>query len=441
MIEEVGVPSLALMESAGRGVADTIRAWCSARGMVAPRTLVWCGPGNNGGDGYVVARHLAAAGWEVRALPVLPPRSDGCRAYHSVATALGLVGDLSEPALIVDAVYGTGQRVPLSVPALSLGTAKCIALDVPTGVEADSGQRIADFPAPDLTVTIGRYKPGLFADATASVLVDIGLELVANDPPEAWLVTGRPWIPEVIPSANKWDRGHVGVVAGSETMAGAAVLTCIGALRGGAGLVTLFTPRSAWSRLEGLPAEVMVAEPGGEGKCDVLVVGPGLGTGAGDESARLWRDFPGPAVFDADGLRSLTGPSAYPRLITPHAGEAARLLGEEWRLLEVDRLATARRLTMFGAAIYKGTHPVIAGTELHIVRGGNSVLGMGGSGDVLAGVCGGLAANARRDAQFSFEAVALAATWLQQAAASVCAVGTLPSEVARAIPLVRANLY
>jgi NAD(P)H-hydrate repair Nnr-like enzyme with NAD(P)H-hydrate dehydratase domain len=178
------------------------------------------------------------------------------------------------------------------------------------------------------------------------------------------------------------------------------------------------------------------------------VVGPGLGRAADEEVRRLWREFAGPAVFDADGLRALDGtPSPFPRILTPHAGEAAALIGAmegplpAWRDLEADRLATTRRLAALGSVIYKGACPVVSGSPLAVLDGRVPALGTGGSGDVLAGLCGALLANARgagsdRD---HTDSVALAAAWLHLEAGRRLPVGASASEIARAVATVRAE--
>ncbi len=429
VIEGLGLPSAVLMENAARGVAEAISRRYSPR-----PTLLLCGPGNNGGDGYVIARHLALMGWTVRALPLLPPSSPDCVLNFGVATRMGLVGPLNEHQLVIDAVFGTGQRAPLNLPPFDPGASPVVAVDVPTGIDADTGQRVGAFPSPACVVTIGRLKPFLFTAAYDYDLVDIGLERVASEAPEAVRVDAA-WVPPLRPDATKFDRGHVGVRAGSPEKTGAAVLACLGALRAGAGLVTLCIAREAWSRLGALPPEVMVVEPGAGFSPSAWVVGPGLGRAADEEVRRLWREFAGPAVFDADGLRALDGaPAGGPRVITPHAGEAAALLGGDWRALEADRLATARRLSAIAPCIYKGAHPIVSGTPLRVVPGARPALGTGGSGDVLAGVCGALLAQAPGA---DLADLALAACWLHQRAAADLPAGALPSEVAARIPALR----
>lgn len=440
LIGEVGIPSAVLMEHAGHLVAEVILRRYGPR-----RTVVLCGPGNNGGDGYVVARHLALAGAAVRAVAVLPPASVDCRVYAGVAARLGLVGEaeLEGAELVVDAVFGTGQRAPLAlppVPGLDAAVARgvpVVAVDVPTGVDADTGVRVGPFPPADRVVTIGRLKPFLFVDPRPYDLVDIGLEW-RGTPPEAVLVEAVD-LPAFRPADDKWSRGHVGVFAGSPEKAGAGVMAARAALRAGAGLVTLFVAREAWGRLGGLPPEVMVDAPGAFDRCDALVVGPGLGRAEDARVRALWAEWPRPAVVDADGLRALDGrPSPFPRLLTPHPGEAAHLLGEDWRVLEADRLATAARLGAIAPTIYKGACPVVTGRPLRVLAGGQPQLGTGGSGDVLAGVCGALLARARPADAAGVEAVAVQAAWLHQRAAALAGpVGVTASEIADALPRAR----
>lgn len=425
LIQDVGVPGAVLMEHAGHLVADAILARHPRPGKVA----ILCGPGNNGGDGYVVARHLAVRGIAVRCVPVTPPKTDDARTHAQVAERLGLVGPWDGADLVVDAIFGTGQRAPLVLPPLpSFDGLPLVALDVPTGIDADTGARLGDFPSPDFVVTIGRLKPFLFADPRPYTLVDIGLELRGTSP-EAILVDHVALAPFSAVDT-KWSRGHVGVYAGSEELAGAGVLACRGALRAGAGLVTLLTPRAAWGRLGALPAEVMVRERVDLDRYDALVVGPGLGRSADEEVRRLWATHPKPCVFDADALTALDGtPSAHPRLLTPHAGEAARLLGRPWRALESDRLATAHALRVIAPTIYKGACPVVTGSPIRILWGANPALATGGSGDVLAGVCGALLARHAPDEDI--EDIALAAAWLHQRAGALAGgVGVTASEIA-----------
>ncbi len=427
LIQDGGIPSAVLMEHAGHLAAEAI----IARFGRVP-TVIWCGPGNNGGDGYVIARHLHILGCRVAALALIPPASADCRMNFQIAKELGLVREALDPELIVDAVFGTGQRAPLvlEAPPWSGCGIPVVAVDVPTGIDADTGARVGDFPAADFVVVIGRLKPYLYVSPVEHVLADIGLEL-SGQGAEAECVDGIT-LPALPMTANKWVRGHVGVLAGSAEKAGAAILACRGAIRGGAGLVTLFIAREAWGRLGMLPPEVMLAEPGKYDGVDVLVAGPGAGRAMDADLRALWHTFPRPAVFDADAIRALgVAPAAapYPRILTPHAGEAAALLGEDWRALEADRFATAARLRPFGVTLYKGACPIVTGSPLRVIPGGNSALGTGGSGDVLAGLCGALFARLIDPID-----VATAAAFLHQRAGSTLAVGATASEIADAIP-------
>lgn len=424
MIHDVGVPSPVLMEHAGHLVADAIIARYGLR-----PTVIVCGPGNNGGDGYVIARHLSLRGATVLAVPLLPPTSADCVLHHGICARLGLVGTLptlDPTTLVVDAVFGTGQRAPLTLPTIEV-PGPAVAVDVPTGVDADTGVRIADFPRPSFVVTIGQHKPGLFVDPIPFTCVDIGIGRLATEPPDAiWLEAMEP-LPAAPLATNKWDRGHVGVLAGSPEKAGAGILASLGALRAGAGLVTLFVDRGAWSRLGQLPPEVMVDEPGRYDRCDVLVVGPGLGRGQDAHVRELWRSWPKPMVVDADGLRALDGtPSEHPRLLTPHAGEAAALLHADWRELEADRLKTSARLAAIAPTIYKGACPIVSGAPPWIVWGAAPALGTGGSGDVLSGVAGALLARKVPDA-------ALRATWSHAEAGRRLPIGATAREIADAV--------
>lgn len=449
LIDDVGVPSPVLVEHAAHLVADVLlRRYPDAR-----RVVVLCGPGNNGADGYAVARHLAIAGVAVRVVPVLEPVSADCQLHARVAENLGLVVPLpgadtpwnklfgAPPDLFVDAIFGTGQRAPVTIPAMWPFDAPLVAIDVPTGIDADTGARVGAFPAPARVVTIGRLKPFLFTAPIPWDLVDIGLELVADrrgDQPEAALLDAFTPTPFAL-DETKWSRGHVGIYAASEELAGAGVLAARGALAGGAGLVTLLAPERIWPRLGALPPEVMVRERTELERYDALVVGPGLGRESDFEVRAIWADLAIPCVFDADGLNALDGtPSPHLRLITPHAGEAGRLLQAPWRELEADRLATAARLRDIAPAIYKGGCPVVTGAPLRVIEGWNPQIATGGAGDVLAGLCGALLARARPKTRAEVETVALEAAWLHQRAGALAGgVGISAGNIADAISRAR----
>ena len=314
---DAGIAGRTLMEIAGQGAAQAIRERFSPRAVA-----VLCGPGNNGGDGYVVARALATTGYDVRIWAAAPPTTDDAKANRALCERLGvpIVPEIGTVDLKVDALLGTGQRdeprgaIAAGV-AMLRGDTPVVALDLPTGVHADTGQALGD-PAPAvLTVTFGRWKTGLLAEPGASlagdvVLVDIGLDLgarIGGIEPDAWLLEQADverMLRGIRRGEAKWDRGHVAVRAGG----GAAVLACHGAFRMGVGLDTLLAPETDWARIDGLWPEVILARPEAldANRHDALVMGPGLGD-TKDVSA-LWRDFPNPVVADADALAAVPAP-------------------------------------------------------------------------------------------------------------------------------------
>ncbi len=418
LIEGLGVPGAQLMELAGRGAAEILQAR-HPQGPVA----VLCGPGNNGGDGYVIARWLSLWGREVRLWASSPPTTADATTNRALCERmgiplLGLMDALRGATVCVDALLGTGQR---SAPRGSLGEGVAalqgrpgvVAIDLPTGVDADSGQKLGNlFVSAELTITLGALKPGVLYEPGATLagelaVVDIGLGLARlHDPslgePDAAVLEEadvRAWAPRLAPGAAKWDRGHVAIRAAG----GAAVLAAHGALRSGAGLVTLLAPRRDWDRLHGLLPEVILAEPGAldSRRHDVLVLGPALGLGEAEreEVLALWAEFPGPLVVDADALTLLGAAGAKgregPSVLTPHAAEAGRLLGRSRAEVEADRLGAARALGALvgpkGAALLKGRNTAVAGPAgLWVNPTGSPKLAVGGSGDVLAGMVGAL---------------------------------------------------
>lgn len=420
VITGLGVPGAQLMELAGRGAAEIIAAK-----MPPGPVAVLCGPGNNGGDGYVLARWLALWGREVRLWVALPPATPDAATNHALCQRMGLPllaldAALSGASVAVDALLGTGQRsaprgaILEGVRALA-GRSSVVAIDLPTGLDADTGQPLSkDVVAASRTIALGALKPGLLCEPGATLagtvdLVDIGLDLARlHDPalaePDARELSAEAvaaWTPALPLGAAKWDRGHVAIRANG----GAAVLAAHGALRGGAGLVTLLAHRQDWDRLHGLLPEIILAEPRAldSRRHDVLVLGPGLGTSPSEaeEVAALWVEHPGAVVADADALTLLADGVpplvTAPRVITPHVAEAARLLGRARAEVEGDRFGAARALLPWvgprGAALLKGRNTLIASPEgLLLNPTGSPRLATAGSGDVLAGLVGALLA-------------------------------------------------
>jgi hydroxyethylthiazole kinase-like uncharacterized protein yjeF len=419
---DAGIAGRTLMEIAGQGAAQAIRDRFTPRSVA-----VLCGPGNNGGDGYVVARALATTGYDVRIWAAAPPTTEDAKANRALCEKIGVpfATELGAVDLKVDALLGTGQRdAPRGAIAggvkLLHGKAPVVALDLPTGVHADTGQGLGEPARAALTVTFGRWKTGLLAEPGASiagevVLVDIGLDLgatVGSIEPDAWLLEGADvegMLRTIRPGEAKWDRGHVAVRAGG----GAAVLACHGAFRMGAGLVTLLAPEKDWPRIHGLWPEVILARPEAldANRHDALVVGPGLGDPK--DVAALWRDFPNAVVADADALATLAAPPPADRvrIVTPHAGEAGRMLGMSRIDVASDRFTAIRALERFGTPVLKGPWTLVGGGTPWVNPTGSDRLATAGSGDVLAGMIGGLLARGLGPRE-----AAATAVWLHGAA-------------------------
>lgn len=443
-IEELGIPGLTLMERAGRGVADAAAALAGGGG----RIVVVCGGGNNGGDGYVAARLLRDAGRDARAVALVPAgrlspdaravREQAERAGVPVQDGLGAPLGAGAGDVVVDAILGTGLARPpegafaaaiAAVEAARLAGAAVVAVDVPSGLSADTGRPLGACVRATRTVTFAFLKRGLavhpgLALAGDVTVVDIGIppEAAGRVPVSCELLTeadARALLPARPPEAHKGDAGRLLVVAGSPGKTGAAHLALTGALRGGAGLVTLAArPEVFPLALAGRPEAMSAALPGdgpldaadlpalraaAEG-VDALVIGPGIprGPGTGDALRALLSAAGKPAVVDADGLNALADHPerlaglGVPLVLTPHPGEMARLCGKSTAEVQADRIDLARdRARAWGAAVVlKGARTVVAGpgAPAAIVPTGNAGLATGGTGDVLAGLCGALLA-------------------------------------------------
>jgi ADP-dependent NAD(P)H-hydrate dehydratase / NAD(P)H-hydrate epimerase len=425
VIEDLGVPGAALMEIAARGVAKAI---ARSHGEDARRgTVVVCGGGNNGGDGYAVARWLDQLGFPVAIWSIDDASRGDAAIMREAARRLQLpeVDGLGEAWLIVDGLFGTGLDRPVTgrkaevIAAMNAHPAPVVAIDVPSGLHSDTGTVMGVAVEAVHTVVLGRYKAGLFAGAGPDLagqvtLVDLGLDALAT------YADAAAELPEPADLAPLWPvrgagdhknrSGHLLVIAGSANMAGAAILTCRGAFAAGVGLVTLVAPRGAVARLERLPPEVMLLVHGdGDVLTDVpasalhgrtaIAAGPGLGGGQPLSDAlvaglrAVWAG-PVPAVFDADALIAAEGPTTAPRVITPHPGEAARRLGTTAAAIEADRFAAVERLADGPTALLKGRYTLVAtpGRRVSINPRNSPVLATGGSGDVLTGVIGALLA-------------------------------------------------
>ncbi|MBV6696471.1 NAD(P)H-hydrate dehydratase [Kitasatospora aureofaciens] len=421
------LPEGTLMQRAAAGLAATCaRLLTGRRGRVyGSRVVVLAGSGDNGGDALYAGAALARRGARVTAVLLAPERVHvgglaavrAARGRVVVEQEVGLA-DFSRADLVLDGIVGIGGRGGLRAEARPYAEAArrgvVVAVDLPSGVDADTGEVPGEALRADVTVCFGTYKPGLLIDPGASYagtvqLVGIGLELPVPDVTALQHADVAALLPVPGVESDKYRRGVVGVAAGSATYPGAAVLAVAGALRGGAGAVR-YVGAAAEEVVRRFP-EALVTEggPHGAGRVQAWVVGPGGGEGARQALAEaLASDVP--VLVDADGLTELArlGPDALagrtaPTLLTPHTGEAARLLaGADGTPppaagdLAAARLTTARRLAAAYRAtvLLKGSTTVIAdpGGAVRVNPTGTSWLATAGSGDVLAGLAGSLLA-------------------------------------------------
>ncbi len=419
----------ALMQRAARACWEQIRA----RWPAADALGVVCGRGNNGGDGYEIARLARAAGWSVWIVaPYGAPEGTGdahraCEAWGATAGAaapLPFEGALPPCAVLVDALFGTGlkrrldaraQAVVAAINALRNTGTKVVAADIPSGLDASSG---AVFDAAcvqaDLTVTFIGRKLGLYtgegpqrAGEVCFADLDVPAEIGAGLMPLASL-QARAQLAAVLPrrsrTAHKGDHGHVAVIGGNRGMAGAALLAGRAALRAGAGLVSLLTCSEHTAALTAAQPELMchagddlAAARALLRRADVIALGPGLGT---DDWARaLWSvalDAGKPLVLDADALNllALEPLPVADAVLTPHPGEAARLLGCRAADVQADRLAALRALEQRYAAsiVLKGAGTLVSGAPPQLCPFGNPGMAVGGMGDALTGIVAALRA-------------------------------------------------
>ncbi len=416
------LPEGALMQRAAAGLAA---ACADVLGRVyGSRVVLLVGSGDNGGDALYAGARLARRGAGVRAVLLTPGRAHAGglaalrRAGGSVVSDAGGAVELVEQAdLVVDGIVGIGGKGGLRENAVPLaeaarrGRGVVVAVDLPSGVDADTGEVRGAAVRADVTVTFGAYKPGLLIDPAreyAGVVrfVGIGLETVGARAPEVEALQHADvarLLPVPAAESDKYRRGVVGVAAGSARYPGAAVLAVGGALRGGAGAVRYVGPAGG-AVLARYP-ETLVSErgPARAGRVQAWVVGPGAGDDAATVGEVLAADVP--VLIDADGLRLAEvgavrgrGLRGVPTLMTPHAGEAAALLGVEREEVESGRLAAVRELAARyeAAVLLKGSTTVVAeaggGGAVRVNPTGTPWLATAGSGDVLSGLGGSLLA-------------------------------------------------
>jgi ADP-dependent NAD(P)H-hydrate dehydratase / NAD(P)H-hydrate epimerase len=450
-IEGLGVPGLVLMENAAIGVVDAI----AEAYPEAESAAIFCGPGNNGGDGLAIARHLAVRGYAVSVFLAFSGREARGDAGTQLAICrrMGLpiaeLGDLAdalaaarEADLIVDALFGTGIGRPLtgSLAALVEGLNDLpmprVAVDIPSGLHGSRPEIFGPHVLADLTVTFAAPKIAhVFPPAAGAVgelvVADLGIpaRLAERAEGDLHLSTAEelaPLVPERAADGHKGDYGHAVVVAGSPGKAGAAILAARAAVRAGAGLVTAAVPEPILPTVDLGSVESMTfalpAGPAGQlaaaavdrllafaqGK-SALALGPGLGQEEETAAAirRLVLAAPLPLVLDADGVNAFAGRAGElagrakegrATVLTPHPGEMGRLLGIPTREVQADRAATARRAARETGAVVvlKGHLTLIAVPgepgEVHVNPTGNPAMATGGTGDVLTGMLAGLLA-------------------------------------------------
>jgi len=447
-IEDLGVLGLVLMENAATGLVDVLReTWPAAR-----KVLILCGRGNNGGDGFAAARHLANGGHQVDLLVLADPEtlSKDARTNFRWSQAFGinvtvvggdnleaveerLLGH-SRPDVVVDALLGTGLDRPLEgrlaevVEMINRCPAPVISVDVPTGLSGSSARVFGPAVEADVCVTFAALMPchclpPACQECGEVVVVDIGI------PPDVLEAGAQTWwietddvgllLPQRPVGGHKGSFGHLLVVGGARGRGGAVSMAARAAVIGGAGLVTVAVPSPSLAVVDGACLEAMTFElpsddrgeavgPGGLekvfGRMTAVAVGPGLGTGKGSNAVlkAILREWRGPLVLDADALTMLADSldrlidREGPTVLTPHPGELGRLLGLGTEEVVADRVRAARDAARISGAIVvaKGFRTIIADPEgrTWINPTGDQHLATGGSGDVLTGLIGALMA-------------------------------------------------
>lgn len=467
---QFGVPGIDLMENAGAALTDAI-----VDSFSPVQTIILAGPGNNGGDGFVVARCLAEAGWPVTVASLGSP----CQLKGDAAIARdrwhGPIGTIEEAGLkgaglIVDALFGAGLARPVDGVAASMLSAAnesrvpIVAVDMPSGIDGDTGEELGVAARAEITVTFHRPKPGHYLlpgreHVGRLVVADIGIPKAVDDRFEIGLFANTPVLwsthwPRRSPAAHKYDHGHGVVLGGGIASSGAARLAARAALRAGAGLVTVLCPSSALPIYATSLAAVMVqpfAERDGsfeqyltDPRQNAFLAGPGAGVGAAlcKKVEAVLRSGKA-VVLDADALTSFAGASEKlfevtrengAALMTPHEGEFSRLFG-----LEGDKLSRAQRAATLSAAtvLLKGADTIVAhpNGRASILTEAPTTLATAGSGDVLAGIALGLMAQSMP----IFEA-ASAAAWLHAQAAKAFGAGLIAEDLPEQLPGVLSNL-
>ncbi len=460
-IERYGIPELVLMENAG---IEAMRFLERLLGPLEKRRIgIFCGKGNNGGDGFVLARQLFMRGCDP-AVYLLAPRAElkgsakiNMEAYAAIGGRIKEFTDESDlrkhkiairhADALVDAILGTGLNTELAgiyktaVEKINAWKRFCLALDIPTGLSSDKGVLFPLYVKADATITFGLPKTGMMSPAAAAATgklhiasINFPPQAIADSPFDALLPDDK-WARSALPlrpaAAHKGHYGHAVVCGGNEGMGGAAGLAALAALKMGAGLSTAAVTLGLSRQFElgipevmSLPLAERLDDPGNAEKVvafakdkSVLLLGPGMGRGAALErmTATIAAETAVPLVLDADGLSNIAANKdalkqrAAPTVVTPHPGEMARLTGQTAEAINADRLAAAKAFARDYncVTVLKGSHTVIAAPDGAAIVNptGNQNLASGGTGDVLGGMIAGFIAQKTPP----FEAAALAA--------------------------------
>ena len=424
-----------LMERAGTALAEAAYRFAGPMPV-----LILCGPGNNGGDGYVAARLLAGRGVQVRVAALAEPKSDAAKWARSRWT--GEVEELSADTkgspLLIDALFGTGltrgldEPVSLLLSELVHEAVVAIACDLPSGVETDSGELLNPLHDYDMTVAFGALKPAHLLHPAMHkcgrlVLADIGIAASGE-----WREIARPELPPLDPGGHKYDRGLVHALAG--TMPGAIALAAKSAARAGAGYVRVSTSKP----IDGLPSSIVQIDhaPVNDERIGCLLVGPGLGDVP--QVLTLALTSQAPKVLDADALTHLGDPQRLRRqdaIVTPHEGEFRKLFGEIAGTKPERAIEAAQRSG--AVVVYKGPDTLVATPDGRVgfAPRAHPWLASAGTGDVLAG----LIAAMRARGLDAFDA-ASAGVWIHGRAAEIAGPQLIADDLVEAIPAAIASL-
>jgi len=426
---DAGTSIEALMERAGSALAEAAYRFAGPTPV-----LILCGPGNNGGDGYVAARHLATRGVAVRVAAIGEPKSDAAKWARSQwsGEVESLSSDTVAAPVVIDALFGTGLKrgleafVSQQLSRLCDAAVARIACDLPSGVDADNGTELSAVPKFDMTVTFGALKPAHLLHPAMHkcgrlVLADIGIAAGTD-----WHEIGQPTLPPLDPGGHKYDRGLVHALAG--TMAGAIALAAKGAARAGAGYVRISTSKP----IDGLPSAIVQIDtaPVNDERIGCLLVGPGLGDIP--QVLTLALTSKAPKLIDADAIGLLGEPErlkGQDAIVTPHEGEFRKLFGELPGSKPDRALEAAKRSGAI--VVYKGPDTLVASPDgrLGFAPPAPAWLASAGTGDVLAGIIAAMRARGLP----SFEA-ACAGVWLHGRAAGIAGPEMIADDLAAAIP-------